>query len=257
MDSYEKFLSDLKDSLNLDLFGYKRPQMERRINSLMGTLGFANNYDGFVRTMKYDEKIYKRFLNHLTINVSEFFRNPSQWEVLKKKIIPALLLNRTSLKIWSAGCSTGEEPYTLAMLLTESFTTVHHSILATDFDNKALNKAMEGFYMNKDIQGIPDKYLRKYFRAQEGGYQVQEELKRSITFKEHNLLTDIFPEQIDLIVCRNVVIYFKEKTKEQLYGKFYRALRPGGILFMGSTEQIIQAKILGFESAATFFYRRS
>lgn len=257
MDSYERFLLDLKNNLNLDLSGYKRPQMERRINSLMGTLGFTNNYDGFLREMKRNENIYNRFLNHLTINVSEFFRNPAQWQVLEKKIIPTLLSGGKSLKIWSAGCSTGEEPYTLAMLMSEVFPTVFYSILATDFDSKALDKAIAGCYSTKEIQGIPEKNLKKYFNVQGETYHANAELKKGISFKRHNLLLDVFPEQMDLIVCRNVVIYFKEETKEQLYRRFHKALSPGGILFMGSTEQIIQAREMGFESVATFFYKKS
>ncbi|MGI6227906.1 MAG: CheR family methyltransferase, partial [Peptococcales bacterium] len=135
MDKYESFLQNLYRHLGLDLQGYKRPQMERRINSLMRTLGI-DTYDTFVIKMKEDPAIFNRFVEHLTINVSEFFRNNTQWDVLKAKILPMLLKNNNNLKIWSAGCSTGEEPYTLAMILAEHFPQGKHSILATDFDAK-------------------------------------------------------------------------------------------------------------------------
>lgn len=256
MDTYEQFLLNLKEKLDLDLSGYKRKQMERRINSFMGVSGFETNYDEFVEAMLKDERIYQLFLNHITINVSEFFRNPSQWEVLKRKVLPELLSEGKKLYIWSAGCSTGEEPYSVAMMMQELFPTQRYSLLATDCDQGALQKAKEGFYLFKNVQIIADKFLDKYFLAQGEGYRIKDELKERITFKNHNLLREKFPKQMDLIICRNVVIYFKEEIKNQLYVKFYEALRPGGILFTGSTEQIIQAKEIGFETAASFFYRR-
>jgi len=255
MDQYDKFISDLNKQLDVDLNGYKRPQMERRINALMRTLNIKD-YDTFISRMKQDRDLFERFIDHLTINVSEFFRNAPQWEVLEKKIIPMLLLNNPNLKIWSAGCSTGEEPYTLAMLLSEKIEKGQHSILATDFDDRVLKKATDGFYKERAAAGIPEAYLKKFFNAAEDGYRAKDMLKRYITFKHHNLLRDAYPGPMDLIICRNVVIYFTEETKSVLYRKMFAALRPGGILFTGSTEQILQAKDIGFESSAVFFYRK-
>jgi len=257
MDNYEKFVSDLKQYLNIDLAGYKRQQMERRTNALMGTLGYKGNYNEFVRVMRTDKEIFNRFLNHMTINVSEFFRNPQQWEKLEKNILPSLLSESANLKIWSAGCSTGEEPYTLAMILAESFGFGKHTILATDFDNSVVAKASEGVYLKKEVQGTPEKYLHKYFDVQDDKYKVKDELKKNITFKNHNLLRDDFPVALDLIICRNVVIYFKEDAKSILYYNFHKALRRGGILFTGSTEQILQARSIGYSTADTFFYKKN
>lgn len=255
MDTYEKFMEDLKKKFDLDLSGYKRPQMERRINTLMRTLG-AHNYDGFIQLMLGDRKVFERFIDHLTINVSEFFRNASQWDVLQKSIIPQLLNQSANLKIWSAGCSTGEEPYTVAMILLENFKRSQYSIIATDFDDRVLQKAKDGYYHKKQAAGIPASYLAKYFTVQSEGYKASEELKRLITFKHHNLLRDPFPDQCDLIICRNVVIYFTEDTKSTLYKRFFNALKPNGMLFTGSTEQITQARDIGFVSPEIFFYKR-
>lgn len=255
MDQYEKFIYDLKQILDLDLRGYKRPQMERRINTLMRTLDI-HSYDTFVVAMKQDKQLLDKFLNHLTINVSEFFRNISQWEVLQKQIIPNLLEKSPNLKIWSAGCSTGEEPYTTAIIFKEYFTNGNHSILATDFDQRVIKKAEEGFYPSKCLTGISPEYLQKYFISESDGFRVKDELKKIISFKYHNLLRDSFPQSLDMIICRNVVIYFTEEIKTELYRKFYSALRNGGILFTGSTEQIIHAREIGFESAGMFFYRK-
>lgn len=255
MDTYEKFVADLKRNLDIDLSGYKRPQMERRINTLMRSLK-VKNYDDFILTMKKDNSKLERFLNHMTINVSEFFRNKSQWQVLQEKILPSLLLQNKDLKIWSAGCSTGEEPYTLAMILKEKFPTGNHTILATDFDDRVLKKAQEGYYLKKQIAGIPEEYFKKYFDIDETGVRVKNNLKKMITFKHHNLLRDKFPEKNDLIICRNVVIYFTEETKNILYKGFSTALKRGGVLFTGSTEQIFHAKEYGLESMAIFFYKK-
>ena len=226
--------------------------MERRINSLMRVLQIEN-YDQFIKTMENDQNIFNRFLNHLTINVSEFFRNASQWDVLKDKVIPMLLEENKNLKIWSAGCSTGEEPYTLAMILKEHFSQGKHSILASDFDIRVLNKGKSGEYSSKEVSGIPETYRNKYLVNDKGIYRMKSSLKDMITFKEHNLLKSPFDNNFDLILCRNVVIYFTEETKDILYRKFYQALRKKGILFTGSTEQIIQARTIGFNSIAIFF----
>lgn len=256
MDAYEQFLLVLQQDFGIDLSGYKRKQMERRINTLMNILGYHHNYDKFVMAMLRDEAIYHRFINHITINVSEFFRNPAQWEILRKKILPDLSAPDKRLYIWSAGCSTGEEAYSLAIILLESFPWQKYSIWATDCDASVLQKAKEGFYSSREVKTVPLNYLNKYFTANGDQYQVKEGLKKYLTFEQHDLLKDEFPKQIDLIVCRNVVIYFKEKIKDELYFKFREALKPGGILFAGCTEQIIQAREMGLEIAAAFFYRR-
>ncbi len=255
MDSYEKFISDLKRVFDLDLTGYKRPQMERRINSLMRVLSIPD-YENFVIKMKAEQQIFNRFLDHLTINVSEFFRNQAQWDVLKEKIIPNLIKNNTELKIWSAGCSTGQEPYSLAMLMESSFPSIKYSILASDFDIRVLDKAKAGIYSEREVAGMDKKFLERYFQKKEEQYLIKDDLKRKITFKKHNLITERFDKGYDLILCRNVVIYFTEETKAELYKNFFNSLNPGGILFTGSTEQIVTAREIGYSSAAIFFYQK-
>lgn len=255
MDAYEKFLSDLKRVFDLDLAGYKRPQMERRINSLMRVLKI-DGYDVFIKQMKEEQSIYNRFLDHLTINVSEFFRNNAQWDVLKEKIIPELITRNQNLKIWSAGCSTGQEPYSLSMMLEENFPKVNYSILASDFDIRVLDKAKSGLYTEREVKGMDSKYLNKYFKEDNKEYYVKEDLKKKITFKKHNLITERFESGFDLILCRNVVIYFTEEAKADLYKNFFNSLKAGGILFTGSTEQIVTARDIGYSSAAIFFYQR-
>ena len=255
MDAYEKFISDLRRVFDLDLTGYKRPQMERRINSLMRVLSIPG-YDEFIAKMKGEQQIYNRFLDHLTINVSEFFRNQAQWDVLREKIVPDLLQRSQDLRIWSAGCSTGQEPYSLAMMMEEYFPRTRYTILASDFDIRVLEKAKSGLYNEREITGMDSRFLNKFFRKEKEDYKIQEDLKSKITFKKHNLITERFENGFDLILCRNVVIYFTEETKAELYKNFFNSLKPGGILFTGSTEQIITARDIGYSSAAIFFYQK-
>jgi len=240
----------------IDLTAYKRAQMERRINSFMRSAG-AVDYAAFVKILDQDHNVYRRFLEHLTINVSEFFRNTAHWNVLQHKILPELLEERKSLRTWSAGCSTGEEPYSLAIMLKEACPGRFETILATDIDDEALEKAARGLYSRKVVQGVPGHLLNKYFQQEgEGYFRISDEIRKLVKFQKRDLLKDVFPTDMDLILCRNVVIYFTEETKERLYAKFVQALRRKGVLFIGSTEQIFKARELGLRAAATFFYQK-
>lgn len=254
-DAYETFLEDLRRRKGLDLTGYKRPQMERRINSLMRSLKIANYHD-YLDLMEKEIQHWRKFVDTLTINVSEFYRNPTQWNVLETKILPGLIENSHSLKIWSAGCSIGEEPYTLAMVIMNHFPNVYFSLFASDVDDEVLNKAKAGVYGDKAVANLPKSYVTKYFTQEGNNVTVSDEVKRKVKFGKHNLLREGFDFNYDLILCRNVVIYFTEESKAELYRKFYAALKLGGVLFTGSTEQIFQAREIGYSLVASFFYKK-
>lgn len=254
-NSWEWFVNRFESLSRIDLTAYKRPQMERRINSFMRSAG-ANDYKTFVSLISNDALLYKKFLEHITINVSEFFRNANHWDILQNQVLPLLLRDRKSLRVWSAGCSTGEEPYSLAMLFLEKRIPLSDKILATDIDQDVLNKAMQGIYTSKAAQGIPPAYLSRYFDCQDDKCQAKKELRDLVNFKRHDLLRDPYSQNFDLILCRNVVIYFTEETKNRLYQRFTDALTAGGVLFIGSTEQIFQARELGLKTVATFFYQK-
>jgi len=253
---WDWFIRQFEVLSRIDLQAYKRPQMERRINSFMRTIN-VSDYKSFISLITNDKTIYRKFLDHITINVSEFYRNPNHWEVMERDIIPSLLKDRNALRIWSAGCSTGEEPYSLAIMCKEKRFNLADKILATDIDSDVLEKAGNGLYGAKTIQGIPAGAADRYFVHEGEFYRVRDELKSSIKFERQDLLKDAFGKGFDLILCRNVVIYFTEETKQKLYRKFADALRPGGVLFIGSTEQIFQARELGLQSLATFFYQKN
>lgn len=250
------FIERIKAKTAIDLSQYKEAQMKRRLTTLRQKYGF-DTFDAYYRELERDKKLMNEFLDRMTINVSEFWRNPSRWEAMEKKFLPAMLQNGGRLKIWSAACSTGEEPYTLSMIVHELGAKDRASILATDLDNLVLQKAAQGIYQDRSIRDVPRQYMTKYFAKQnEDEVAVSADLKRIITFKQQNLLHDAFDGGFDIIVCRNVMIYFTEEAKHMLYHKFSKALKPGGLLFVGSTEQIFSPGQYDFESAETFFYRR-
>ncbi len=255
MQGYERFKDLIFKKTEIDLSCYKERQMKRRIESLIKRNNF-NSYEDYYNAINKDKKLYNEFINYLTINVSEFYRNPEQWEVLKNEIIPNLLKYKKKLKVWSAACSTGEEPYSLVMVLSNFFPLNEIKVLATDIDREALSKAIVGMYTAKSIERVPKEFKNKYFTTVGNSYKIIDDIKRCVEFRQHNLLKDDYPSDCDLVICRNVMIYFTEKAKELMYKKFNRALSEHGILFVGSTEQIILSHRYNFKVCKTFFYKK-
>lgn len=255
---YEQFKSQVYKMTKIDLSSYKEKQMKRRIDSLIARHKYEN-YEQYIDAIKKDSVLFEEFVNYLTINVSEFWRNPEQWAVLENKILPDLLKESAgSLKIWSAACSTGDEPYSLVMLLSRYMPLNRIKIIATDIDKQVLAKAKVGLYNQKSIQGLPKEFVDKYFtKVGLSNYQISEDIKKCVDFREHNLLNDAYPDRLDLIVCRNVLIYFTEDAKEEIYKKFNSSLRSGGCLFVGSTEQIMNYRELNYSSCHSFFYKKN
>lgn len=255
MQGYEIFKEKVYKKTGINLSSYKERQMKRRIDSLITRNNFTS-YDSYFDAINKDLKLLDEFINYLTINVSEFYRNPQQWEVLEQEIIPYLLKHKSNLKIWSAACSTGEEPYSLVMLLSKFFPLNQISILATDIDKGALNKASQGIYSEKSLENLPKEFIQSFFIKIDGAFKIKEDIKRQVTFKQFNLLEDEYPKQCDLIICRNVMIYFTEEAKNDMYKKFHDSLSDEGILFVGSTEQIILPNRYNLAPLKTFFYKK-
>jgi chemotaxis protein methyltransferase CheR len=252
---FQDFIKNFYKLSGIDLSLYKEAQMKRRLTSLYEKKGFTSFSDYF-KAIHTNKNLLDELLDRMTINVSEFYRNYKRWEVLEKKILPSLLQTKSQLKVWSAACSTGEEPYTLSMLLSNEMKTKDFQILATDIDVNALERAKKGVYVERALNEVPLAQKNKYFEQQGTMYKINDEVKKNVTFKKQNLLSDSFGGPFDLIVCRNVLIYFTEDAKDLLYHKFAQALRPGGIFFVGSTEQIFTPAKYGLETADTFFYRK-
>lgn len=252
---FEQFKARIKSRTDIDLSQYKEAQMKRRLTTLRLKHGYQT-FDAYWHALEQNKSLFYEFLDRMTINVSEFWRNPSRWEVLQKQFLPDLLKTTDKPKIWSAACSTGEEPYTIAMILDEMGVLNRTTLLATDLDTNVLQKAKEGIYLERSLRDVPASSRAKYFAKSDGAYEVSDALKQRIKFQQQNLLHDAFDTGFDLIVCRNVMIYFTEEAKHLLYHKFSKALKPGGLLFVGSTEQIFSPSQYGLETADTFFYRK-
>lgn len=251
---YEYFKGAVLQLTGIDLNAYKERQMKRRIDALIAKNGIVG-YDAYIQLLKRDKSKFEEFVNYLTINVSEFYRNPEQWRVMDKEIIPELIRKfGKNLKIWSAACSTGDEPYSLVMALSRHIPLNQIRITATDLDKQVIAKAKVGLYSEKSIAAVPEDFKKKYFTKIGLSYQISDEIKSRVEFKEHNLLENNYPRDYHMIVCRNVLIYFTEEAKDEVFRKFYKALTPGGILFIGSTEQIINHRDMGYERKNSFYY---
>lgn len=256
--TYEAFKQSIYHLTKIDLNSYKERQMKRRIDALITKRGM-NSYPEYVNRLKTDPVAYEEFLNYITINVSEFYRNPEQWSHLENEVFPYLWERfGRELKVWSAACSTGDEPYSIAMLLSRYMPLSRIKIIATDIDKGVLQKAQLGLYNEKSLKALPLEFIKQYFtKINDYTYQISDSIKSCVNFKQHDLLKDPYPSNCDLIVCRNVLIYFTDDAKDRIYRKFHASLNKDGILFVGSTEQIIQAQQIGFQNFRSFFYKKT
>lgn len=254
---YEGFKKEVFRLTKIDLNAYKEKQMKRRIDTLIAK-NHIDGYDNYIAAISKDKELFEGFVNYLTINVSEFYRNPEQWELLDKDVFPYLIEKYgKNLKIWSAACSTGDEPYSLVMALSRHIPLNQIKIIATDIDKQVLEKAQVGLYNEKSIASVPKDLKEKYFTKIGPSYQISDEIKKRVEFKQHNLLKDPYPSDCNLIVCRNVLIYFTEEAKQDIYKMFNDALKKDGILFVGSTEQIMNYRDLNYDRYKSFFYQKS
>ena len=253
---YEWFKGAVLSMTKIDLNSYKERQMKRRIDTLIAKNKIVG-YDNYINEMKADQKLFDEFVNYLTINVSEFYRNPDQWEFLDKEVFPMLIQKfGHHLDIWSAACSTGDEPYSLVMALSKHLPLSEIRITATDLDKQVIAKAKVGLYGEKSLESVPAEMKKKFFTQIGPSFQISDEIKKCVTFKEHNLLKDAYPTNQHLIVCRNVLIYFTDEAKDEIFAKYFKSLAKGGVLFIGNTEQIINYRELGYERKGSFFYVR-
>ncbi len=253
---YEKFKAAVLKMTSIDLSAYKEAQMKRRINTLIDKHKIKG-YEDFVSALRSDKELFEEFVSYLTINVSEFYRNPDQWELMDKVFIPELITKfGKNLKIWSAACSTGDEPYSLVMALSRHIPLNQIKIHATDIDKQILAAAKTGIYAEKSLAGVPKDFREKYFTKVGNSYQISNEIKSRVEFKEHNLLKDPYQKGYHFIICRNVLIYFTEEAKDEIFMKYGESLCDGGIFFIGSTEQIMNHRKYGFERRNSFYYEK-
>lgn len=253
---YPQFKQLAAEMVGFDLGGYKSHQVDRRIHSLMTSWNIAD-YDEFYQVLQEQPQRLQEFAKKLTINVSEFFRNPDRFDLLRDKILPELLGDGRALRVWSAGCANGAEPYSVAILLWRLAPGYRHSILATDIDRAILEKATAAEFSAGDLRNVPEDWFAEYFTAVDKGYRLKRWVGHMVEFKQQDLLNDPFDGPFDLIICRNVVIYFTDTAKDKLYKGFREALSDKGYLFVGGTEPLLNCRQLGYEAGPTGFYRKA
>jgi len=253
--AYDRLAKEVLSLLGIDLSQYKPAQVWRRVNGFATARGCANP-DALVAKARTDPALKQALLDMLTINVSEFFRNAESWDILVERYLKPMLTSQTSVRIWSAGCSLGYEPFTLAILAREIAPATQVKILATDLDDTILSRARKGSYSEQQMLGISPARRARFFNKADTNWVTKPELQSLITWRRHDLLKDAYDKPFDLICCRNVVIYFTEAAKTELYRRFCEALRPGGILFLGATESIPNVRAVGLQPCGNTFYRR-
>jgi chemotaxis protein methyltransferase CheR len=231
----------------LDLESYKNRYARRRIAVRLRARDCAD-LEQYLALLDREPKEWNLLLQALAINVSTFFRNPETFAVIRARILPAVIRWRQRrgqprLKFWSAGCSEGEEAYSLAILLREHFprplATLAVSILATDLDAESLARARAGSYPAARLAELPAELREKYFRPQGEQWLLRPRVTSLVEFSGHDLLRDPAPQDLDLVVCRNVLIYLSRAEQERILARFFQSLRPEGFLVLGKTETLI------------------
>lgn len=253
-ESFTSFNHWVESQYQLHLGDYKERQMQRRIRNIMAQNHVSTLHE-YQQLLINDPVKRAEFIEHLTINVTEFYRNQELFSSFEACLVEQLVPRFQHLKLWSAACSTGAEPYTLAMILAKH--QVQGQILATDIDEQILQKAQRGQYSSHEVKNVSAADLRHYFQtAARDQYQVTASLQRQVTFKKHDLLADRYERGFHVIVCRNVTIYFKPEARDRVYQQLAGALVSGGLLFMGATETLTGAADLGLEKIAAFIYQK-
>ncbi len=252
---YQIFKREMKESFNLDLNGYKERQLQRRLNAIMNRLE-VDNYRSLLSLLFEDRSSYDTFIDNLTINVTEFFRDKKLFGKLEDEMIPELLKRNRTLKIWSAACANGAEPYSIAMILKELTPGIRHTIDATDLDGNILQVAQRGLYPADLLKNVTSSRVRDYFEKQGDFYKLDAGIKRMVTFRKHDLLYERFRKGYDLIVCRNVMIYFTKEAQTRINRKFAQSLNRNGILFTGGSETIFDYREYGLDRLSPCFYRK-
>ena len=250
---FEALYDALQKATGLDLREYKQDQLRRRLLTWADARG-DKDLAVLGRRLASDPKEIQDLLDRVAINVSELYRNPERWRELEKRVLPSLAKRAQTLRCWSAGCSFGAEAHTLASVLEAA--GHRYSIVGTDIDEDALATARAGRFDASAMRGVPKEIRDRYFAPSGTDWQAGPEIRRHLRFRSGNLLKDRFDKDLDLILCRNVVIYFNDEAKDRLYRKFIDSLKPGGILFVGGTERINDARGIGYEMPLPFFYQK-
>lgn len=248
-EDFELFRKIIYEESGITFSATNRSILDSRIKELLRTKNIATPKEYYSLITKNTEEM-KVMLDSVTTNLTRFFRNQPHFDALINYVIPHVIENKKEsgsmdkvIKVWSAGCSTGEEPYTIAMILKEILPPPYtFKITASDISLKSLMTAQKGFYADSKVDGVPANYLSKYFTKVDGGYQIKDEIARTIHFDYHNLKNDSGVRNLDVIFCRNVLIYFDEPAQLTVINHFWNALASKAYLFIGHSESLFGMK---------------
>ena len=241
----EALLDYLRESRGFDFGGYKRTSLGRRIRHRMDQLG-VGSYHEYLDLLQVDAGEFTALFNTILINVTSFFRDPDAWQVLRTEVVPGLLAERSpgdALRAWSTGCSSGQEAYSLAMLLAEELGLDNYlkqvKVYATDIDEEALTQARQATFTDAELEGVPGDLRTKYFELRDGLHVFQPDLRRTVIFGRNDLVQDAPISRVDLLLCRNTLMYFNAETQQRMLNRFHFALVPRGVLFLGRAEMLL------------------
>jgi chemotaxis protein methyltransferase CheR len=255
-DDYLDFCRGVRALCRIDLAQYKRGQMERRIRTFASGRGVPELAD-YLKVLRRDRSELDAFLDRITINVSQLWRNPEQWTVLGEHVLPELAAEGR-VRAWSAGCSYGAEAYTLAAVAADAVPAARIEVRGTDIDERIIAQARTGRFSLADARSAPARALERWFVREDDEYVARPELRRGLRFDVGDLLRmRISPASYDLILCRNTVIYFNQEVRDDLHRRLADALRPGGVLVVGATERVADAHELGLSATHPFTYRKA
>jgi two-component system, chemotaxis family, CheB/CheR fusion protein len=239
---FEALLRYIQENRGLDFRGYKRTSLRRRITLRMEAVG-VEEFSAYQAHLEVHPGEFEDLLNTVLINVTSFFRDDEAWSVLRDRVIPQVLANAKDdrhIRVWSVGCASGQEPYSLAMLFAEAMGVADFcrrvKIYATDLDEEALKAARLATYQPRDVEGVPPEYLERYFERTNNHYVFQRDLRKCVIFGRHNVVNDAPISRIDLLVCRNLLIYLESETQDVVLPRLHYALARDGYLFLGKAE---------------------
>ena len=242
---FEFLLSFLRESRGFDFTGYKRASLVRRIDKRMSDAGVVG-YRAYVDFLEVHPEEFAALFNTILINVTSFFRDPPAWELIARDALPGILGNKGEdepVRVWSAACASGEEAFTLAILLAEALGLDAFArrvkIYATDVDDEALQTARQAVYSRQALVAVPEPLRQKYFVPHHGGFAFRHDLRRAVIFGKHNLVTDAAISKLDLLVCRNALMYFNQELQDGILRRFHFALRDDGYLLLGRAEMLL------------------
>ncbi|MBB5711923.1 CheR family methyltransferase [Sphingomonas xinjiangensis] len=239
---FESLLSYIQESRGVDFRGYKRTSLRRRIALRMEATG-AEDFAAYRVQLEVQPGEFAELLNTVLINVTSFFRDADAWEVLREQVVPAIIKaaeKNVGIRVWSVGCASGEEPFSIAMLFAEALGVAEFcervKIYATDLDEEALRSARQASYGPRDVENVPPDLLEKYFEKTKNHYLFSRELRKCVIFGQHNVVHDAPISRIDLLTCRNLLIYLEAETQSVVLPRLHYAMNPNGYLFLGKAE---------------------